>query len=424
MRVLVTGASGAIASAVVPELLAAGHTVIGLARSDRSAQVVEALGAQVHRGDLADLDGLSAAARNADGVIHLAFDHTLQAAGDLAGAVEADLRAIKAIGAALEGTGKPFIGTNATGALAHAGFTGVLTENDTLPGGPRIDAENVLIALASRSVRTAVIRLPPAVHHNGRYGFVSSLIDIARANGASGYVGNGRNRWPAVNTLDAARLYRLALESAPPGSRLHAVAEEGVALRDIAQAISGRVNVPSTEAAPEQFGFLAELIGLDNPVSSRATRDALGWVPSHSGLIAGLRQPTVLNVGLDPRVVGDPAAPSQAFPKVDAAMVRAGLDRAKTELAGMGLGFETCLLDRNEGTEKLFRDTVSRKHYDVILIGAGVRLDPSMTPLFEKLIGIARTHAPESALCFNTSPNSIVEAVQRVLPNRAFPHPS
>jgi nucleoside-diphosphate-sugar epimerase len=209
---------------------------------------VRSLGAGVWRGDLDDLDGLSAAAREADGVIHLAFNEDEVRSGNMAGAVTADLRAIEAIGAALAGTDKPFIGTNATGAMAMAGFQGLLTENDTLPGGGRVDAENTVIALAGQGVRSSVVRLPQ-VHSRGRYGFVSGLIDIARATGISGYLSEGNNRWPATDTRDVARVYRLALESAPTGSRLHAVAEEGITVREIATTIGHRLDVPVAPVA-------------------------------------------------------------------------------------------------------------------------------------------------------------------------------
>jgi nucleoside-diphosphate-sugar epimerase len=293
MRVFVTGASGHIASAVIPELLSGGHTVTGLARSDRSAAVVQSLGAEVWRGDLDDLDGLSTAARAADGVIHLAFNEDQVRSGNMAGAIAADLRAIEAMGTSLAGTDKPFIGTNATGAMAMAGFHGLLTENDTLPGGGRVDAENTVIAFAQEGVRSSVIRLPQ-VHSRGRYGFVSGLIDIARATGFSGYLGEGNNRWPATDTLDVARVYRLALESAPTGSRLHAVAEEGIPVREIAATIGRRLDVPvapvATEDAERHFSYLSAIAGLDNPTSSQITRATLGWAPTRPGLIADLDQ--------------------------------------------------------------------------------------------------------------------------------------
>ncbi len=292
MRVFVTGASGHIASAVIPELLSTGHVVTALARSDRAANAVEALGADVRRGDLDDLDGLGAAAREADGVIHLAFKHEEQNSGDFAGAVAADLRAIETMGAALEGTDKPLVGTNATGALVLAGFEGRLTERDTRPVGPRIDAENTVIALAEQGVRSSVVRLPPTVHSLGNYGFVSGLIAIAEATGIAGYPGDGSNRWPSADARDVGRLYRLALESAPAGSRLHAVAEEGVALRDIATVIGGHLGVPvatvAVEDAEQHFGHLSMFVGLDNPTSSQITRDALGWTPTQPGLLSDL----------------------------------------------------------------------------------------------------------------------------------------
>jgi len=293
MRAFITGASGHIASAVIPELLSAGHTVTGLARSDRSAVVVQSLGAEVWRGDLEDLDGLSAAAREADGVIHLAFNEGEVRSGNMAGAITADLRAIKAMGASLVGTGKPFVGTNATGAMAMAGFHGVLTEHDALPGGGRVDAENTVIALADQGVRALVVRLPQ-VHSLGRYGFVSGLINIARATGISAYLGEGNNRWPATDTRDVASVYRLALEAAPTGSRLHAVAEEGITVRDIATTIGRCLDIPvapvAAEDADQHFSYLSAIAGLDNATSSQITRDTLGWAPTRPGLIADLEQ--------------------------------------------------------------------------------------------------------------------------------------
>ncbi len=292
MRVFVTGASGYIASAVIPELLSAGHTVIGLARSDRAAANVRSLGADVRQGDLDDLDGLSTAVREADGVIHLAFKHEEQHAGDLASAVAADLSAIATMGAALKGSDKPFVGTSATGALALAGFQGQLTEHDVIPTGPRIDAENTVIALGQQGVRSSVVRLPPTVHSLGHFGFVSGLIAIARASGVAGYLGDGNNRWPSADARDVGRLYRLALESAPAGSRLHAVAEDGIALRDIATVIGRRLGVPvapvAAEDAERHFGFLTDFVSFDNPTSSQITRDTLGWAPTRPGLIADL----------------------------------------------------------------------------------------------------------------------------------------
>lgn len=290
MRVFVTGASGHIASAVVPELLSAGHTVTGLARSDRAADVVRTLGAEVRRGDLDDLDGLAAASREADGVVHLAFDHGLQHSGDLPAAAAADLRAIEAMGTALAGSGKPFVGTGATLALFLAGHQGLLTEDDTRPHGPRVDAENAAVALADQGVRSCVVRLPN-VHGPGSLGFLTGLVALARATGVAGYVGDG-SRWPSADTRDVGRLYRLALESAPAGSRWHAVAEEGVALRDAAEVIGRRLGVPARPIAPDaaerHFGSLSMFVGLDGPASSRRTRETLGWEPVRPGLLADL----------------------------------------------------------------------------------------------------------------------------------------
>jgi len=296
MRVFVTGASGHIGSAVVPELLAAGHQVVGLARSEGSAAALAAAGAEIHRGNLEDLDGLRAAAAAADGVIHLAFDHAWMRTGDFAGAIAGDLRAIEAIGAALEGSGKPFVGTSGTLMLSHAGIGDRAgTELDAAESGPRIDAENTVIALAGRDVRSSVVRLPPTVHSSlDRHGFVPTLISIARERGVAGYVGDGANRWPAVHTLDAARVYRLALEGARPGTRLHAVADSGVPFREIAAAIGRGLGVPSgaVDAADveEHFGFLARFASADNPTSSELTREWLGWAPINPALIEDIDQ--------------------------------------------------------------------------------------------------------------------------------------
>jgi len=295
MRVFVTGASGHLGSAVVPELLQAGHQVVGLARSDASAAALEAVGAEVHRGDLDDLDGLASAAAGADGVIHLAFKHDLMFAGDFGGAVAADLRVIEALGGALAGTGKPLVGTSGTALFALAGFDGTLTEADTLEAGPRIDAENAVVALADRGIRASVVRLPPSVHsHLDRNGFIPTFVSIARNEGFSAYVGEGTNRWPAVHTLDAARAYRLAVESAPAGARLHAVGDEGVPFRRIAEAIGRGLHLPVTsipaERAPEHFGVLAGQAAADGHATSALTAALLGWAPTHPGLIDDIDQ--------------------------------------------------------------------------------------------------------------------------------------
>jgi nucleoside-diphosphate-sugar epimerase len=296
MRIFVTGASGHIGSAVVPELLKAGHQVVGLARSESSAAELGAAGAEVHRGDLEDLDSLADAARTADGVIHLAFRHEAMRAGDFQGAIASDLRAIEAIGVALEGSEKPFVSTSGTLMLARGGIAGRAgTEQDVLEGGGRVDAENMVVALGQRGVRSSVVRLPPLVHSTlDHHGFGPALIGIARERGVSAYVGDGSNRWPAAHTLDAANMYRLALESAQAGTRLHAVADEGVPFRDIAGVIARKLGLPSasiaTEDAVEHFSYLGPLVSLDNPTSSELTRELVGWRPTHPGLIADLEQ--------------------------------------------------------------------------------------------------------------------------------------
>ena len=294
MRVFVTGASGHIGSALVPELLQNGHEVTGLARSDRSAAMLKAAGAEVRRGDLDDLDGLREAAAAADGVIHLAFKHEAMQSGDYLGAVADDLKAIEAMGVGLEGSGKPFVGTGGTLMLTFSGIKGRAgTEEDVLTGGPRVDAENRVTEFGERGIRSSLIRLSPIVHSSlDHHGFAHILIGIARDKGMSGYVGDGENRWPSVHTLDAARLYRLALESAPAGSRLHGVADEGVPFRDVAAAIGSRLGLPVKSVDPqeagEHFGLLGNFVGVDNWTSNARTRQLLGWEPTHEGLLDDL----------------------------------------------------------------------------------------------------------------------------------------
>lgn len=287
MRVFVSGASGFIGSAVVPELVGAGHQVLGLARSDASAAAVAAAGAEVHRGSLDDLDSLRAGAAAADGVVHLAFKHDFS---DVAGAAAADLGAVEAMGAVLEGSGKPFLVTSGTAALPH-GRIG--TEEDAPEGRlPRVASEHAALALAERGVRSAIVRLAPTVHGAGDHGFVPRLIDIARDRGVSAYVGDGANRWPAVHRLDAARLYRLAVEAAPAGSRLHGAGEEGVPFRDLAAVIGRRLSLPVASIPPEDaeahFGWLGAFVQIDNPTSSALTQERLGWRPVHPTLIDDL----------------------------------------------------------------------------------------------------------------------------------------
>jgi nucleoside-diphosphate-sugar epimerase len=295
MQVFVTGASGHIGSALVPELLEAGHKVVGLARSEQSAVALAAAGAAVHRGTLDDLDGLAEAATAADGVIHLAFNHEAMRAGDFLGAAAADERAIETFAQVLAGTDKPLVTAAGTLMLAAAGLGRAGTEADALDAGPRIDAENAVVALADREVRSSVVRLPPVVHSSlDTHGFIPTLIAIAREHGISANVGDGSNRWPAGHTLDAAHLFRLALEGAPAGSRLHAVGDEGIAFREIAAVIGRHLNLPVISIPPEQagahFGFLGGLVALDNPVSSTRTRELLGWIPTHPGLLDDLDQ--------------------------------------------------------------------------------------------------------------------------------------
>ncbi|MGW7423144.1 SDR family oxidoreductase [Streptomyces sp. NPDC054813] len=289
MRVFVTGASGHIASAVIPELLRAGHEVVGLARSDDSAAAVTALGAEVRRGDLADLDGLRAAARDADAVVHLAFDHAAMAAGDMAGAAATDLAVTRAFGEALAGTGKTLFG------IGMGRGDGNEHIEKTVNANPRSVTRELLGELAGQGVRTVVVGIPPVVHSTrDRGGFLPILIGIARATGVSGYAGDGGNRWSGVHTLDLARLYRLALEKAPAGAELHAVADEGVTVREIAEVIGGRLGVP-VERVPEErvaghFGFFGALISMDVPVNGARTRESLGWEPVEVGLIGDLEE--------------------------------------------------------------------------------------------------------------------------------------
>ena len=302
MRVFVTGASGWIGSALVPELLDAGHQVVGLARSDAAAAALIAAGAEVHPGTIDDLDRLSTAAAASDGVIHLAFKHDTAFAGGFAAAAEADRRAVDTIGEALAGSDRPFVIASGTLGVAPGR---VATERDghgddadpahadAGPQARRATAEATL-ALSSRGVRSSVLRLPPTVHGDGDHGFLAALVGIARARGVSGYLGDGSNRWPAVHRFDAAHLFRLAVEGAPAGSTLHAVADEGVPIRAIAEIIGRHLDLPVTAVGPGEagvhFAWLAGFIGMDSPASSVLTRELLGWQPGQPGLVDDLEK--------------------------------------------------------------------------------------------------------------------------------------
>jgi nucleoside-diphosphate-sugar epimerase len=299
MKVFVTGATGFIGSAVVRELIEAGHQVLGLARSDASAAKVASAGAEVHRGALNDLDSLRSGAAAADGVIHLAYIHDFSDGESYESAARTDLHAVQTIGAALEGSGKPFVITSGTAMLTFFLPPGRLgTEEDVADPGsvaPRVASENATLALAERGVRSSVVRLAPSVHgKEDAHGFVPSLISIARAKGVSGYVDDGSNRWPAVHQLDAVRLFRLALEKAPAGSVLHGAADEGVPLRAIAEVIGRHLDLPVVSIAPENavehFGWMGTVVSVDNPASSARTRELLEWQPVHPSLISDLEE--------------------------------------------------------------------------------------------------------------------------------------
>ena len=300
MRVFVTGASGWIGSAVVPELIGAGHQVTGLARSNASAAALLAAGAQVQSGSLDDLDSLRSAAAASDGVIHLAFKHDIAFSGDFQGAADADRRAIETFGEALADSGRPFLIASGTLGLAP-GRVG--TERDGLAPDPaskapiggahtRMANAQLTLSLADRGVRSSVVRLPPTVHGDGDNGFMATIVRVARDKSVSGYIGDGANRWPAVHRLDAAHLFRLALEKAPAGSALHAIADEGVPIRDIAEVIGRHLDLPvvaiSPEDAGEHFAWLASFLAIDSPASSTLTRELLGWQPTQPGLIDDL----------------------------------------------------------------------------------------------------------------------------------------
>jgi nucleoside-diphosphate-sugar epimerase len=292
MRVFITGATGFIGSAIVRELQEAGHHVVGLARSDASAAALAGTGAEVLLGSLEDVDSLRTGAAGSDGVIHTAYIHDFS---DIEAAARTDLRAVDTLASALEGSGRPLVIPSGTASLPVGR---VVTERDEPDPGSagkhRIPSEKLALSFAERGVRSSVIRLAPSVHGQGDHGFVPMVIDAARRTGVSAYVAEGTNRWPAVHRLDAARLFRLALETAPARSVLHGVVEEGVRIRGIAEVIGRQLELPVRSISPDQarehFGFLAGFLAADIPASSALTRELMGWEPTQPGLIEDLEQ--------------------------------------------------------------------------------------------------------------------------------------
>lgn len=287
MRIFVTGATGFIGSAIVKELIDAGHRVLALARSDAGAKSLTGAGAEVHRGSLEDLESLRNGATAADGAIHTAFIHDFS---NYAPAAEKDRRAIETLGAALAGSGRPLLVTSGTLLVQRQGP--LATEEDATGSIFPRKSEDAAIATKTRGGNVSIVRLPPSVHGNGDHGFVPRLIAIAHEKGVSAYVGDGLNRWPAVHRLDAAHLYRLALEKGSAGATYHGVADEGVPFRDIAEIIGRHLNVPvvskSSEEAADHFGWLSHFVGIDCPASSTRTQRRLGWAPVQPGLLADL----------------------------------------------------------------------------------------------------------------------------------------
>ena len=287
MRVFLTGGSGFIGSVIIPELIGAGHQVLALARSDEAAEKLKSSGVDVLRGSLDDLDTLKRGASESDGVIHCAFVHDFS---DYHGSVKKDRVAIEAIATVLEGTYRPFIITSGTLGLPPSE---VITEEAVAdPNSPlsaRNLTENYVVELASKGVRSIVIRLPPSVHGKGDHGFIPMLIDVARKKGVSAYVGDGKNRWPSAHRLDVAKLYRLALEKGKAGAKYHGVSDHLTPLHEIAEVIGKHLNIPvvskTQSEAGEHFGFLGLVLGIDNPVSSKLTQEELGWKPTQPVLL-------------------------------------------------------------------------------------------------------------------------------------------
>lgn len=308
MRIFLTGASGFIGSAIISELIGAGHQVLGLARSDAAAKMITDAGAEVHLGSLDDLDSLKSGAAKSDGVIHTAFIHAFSnisigarlkvlfggllkgiASRFMSTIAAMDSNAIAAMGAALAGSGRPLVITSGTMILP---LGRLVNENDKpdlkSPAGYRLPSENIALGLASKGVCSSIVRLPPSVHGDGDHGFVPSLINITRKKGVSAYVNNGKNCWPAVHRLDAARLFRLALEKGTAGAVYHGVADEGIPFHQIAGIISKHLDLPLAPRPEKHFGFLGSIVAADNKTSSTLTKQSLGWQPSHPSLITDL----------------------------------------------------------------------------------------------------------------------------------------
>jgi nucleoside-diphosphate-sugar epimerase len=290
MRVFITGASGFIGSAIVEDLLAAGHKVVALARSDTSAKFLESLGVEVLRGSLDDLDSLKRGAANSDGVIHCAFVHDF---ANYANSIKTDQLAIQALGRALEGTNRPLVVTSGILGLLN---NRLVTEQDqgNVEMSPRSISEETTLSFSSKGVRSSVIRLPPSVHGKGDHGFIPIFIAIARQKGVSAYIGDGLNRWPSVHRVDVAQLYRLALEKGTAGARYHGIADEGIPFRDIAEVIGKHLNIPvvskPVEEAMDHFGWMGRFVHFDSAASNKHTQQELGWQPAQSSLLADMEQ--------------------------------------------------------------------------------------------------------------------------------------